>query len=152
MNQANPKSPRHSGYPIWLIVGAFVIFALFISKVMQNSKSPALFGTQITWERDFNVAFETAHLENKSMLLFFAVDWCPHCKRMKATSLSDLHVKQATLAYTRIYVDADLQNDVALRYAVKSYPTMILTNSNGTELKRFKGFASSDQILNWLQQ
>lgn len=67
--------------------------------------------------RDFNPQTFEATLGHKPMLLEFTADWCPNCKFMEATVLTDERLRRLQARYGMELVRVDLTN--ANAYAVR---------------------------------
>lgn len=48
------------------------------------------------------------------------------------------------------YVDIESQRDVAVMFGVRSIPTMILLDDDGSEIRRINGAVSKEQITEFL--
>ena len=70
-------------------------------------------------------------------LVIFSADWCGPSKRfVSAIQAAGIH------NYTK--VDVDNNDELALKYGVRSIPTTILLNENGHEIKRWVGYDDED--------
>lgn len=67
--------------------------------------------------REFNPQTFEASLGKKTMLLEFTADWCPNCKFMEATVLTDERLRRLQARYNMELVRVDLTN--ANAYAVR---------------------------------
>lgn len=67
--------------------------------------------------RDFSPEYFTSQLGKKPMLLEFTADWCPNCKFMEATVLTDERLRAWQARYGMELVRVDLTN--ANAYAVR---------------------------------
>lgn len=67
--------------------------------------------------RDFSPEYFTSQLGKKPMLLEFTADWCPNCKFMEATVLTDKRLRAWQTRYGMDLVRVDLTN--ANAYAVR---------------------------------
>lgn len=105
---------------------------------------------------DFQADLETARsLGKKGVFLFFEIDECPFCARMKATILNQADVQDAFRAFALIYpvdVDGDLpmtdfaghattEKAFALEHRVRATPTMIFFDLDGKPVARYTGAA-----------
>ncbi|MDW4691830.1 thioredoxin family protein, partial [Escherichia coli] len=80
-------------------------------------------------------ALAQAKAENKSVLVDVYTDWCGPCKLLDQRTYSDPRV-QSLLANSFITVKANAEDsgkgqDIAQRYEVHAYPTVILVDSKG---------------------
>lgn len=87
-------------------------------------------------------------LKNKVMLVDFFADWCAPCKMM-IPILNE--VAEDLTGNTRVgKVDTGQFQSIAVRYNVRSIPTMVLFK-NGKEVKRFVGIKQKDFLLKELK-
>ena len=78
-------------------------------------------------------------------ILYFSAPWCGPCKLM--SPLIESMEKQGKIVVRKINVDYDAT--LPTKYNVKNVPTLILTDLNGTEIKRKVGQMSEQQILDF---
>ncbi len=116
-------------------------------------------GQSLEWLTDIQAAREKAKNENKLLLLYFSgSDWCPACQRLKSETLDKPEFSDFARA-SLVLVEADfprykampeLQHvaNVQLRksYHVTSYPTFVVLNSNGDEVKRI-GYVAAPALI-----
>ena len=75
-------------------------------------------------------------------ILRFTASWCQPCKAL-AQQLEELGLdKEVTV------VDIDEQSELAIRYGVRSVPTLVALD-NGKEIKRMVGVKAKDILLDW---
>ena len=103
---------------------------------------------------DFKAELETVKKEGKKgIFLFFEMDECPWCARMKATILNQSTVQDYYRAHFLVY-SVDVKGDVpmvdfagkattekafALENRVRATPTMLFVDADGKILTRFTG-------------
>lgn len=78
-------------------------------------------------------------------LLYFFEDWCKHCVTL--TPSIDQLKKTGQIKVEKIQVE--YEPDKTKRFKVTSIPTVVLLQ-DGTELRRFTGTRSYNQIINFL--
>ncbi|MEX0321216.1 MAG: thioredoxin family protein [Puniceicoccaceae bacterium] len=101
------------------------------------------------WTSDYEEATATAETEDRLVLLMFTgSDWCVWCKRVHQEILdTPVFMEWAKENLVLVYVDfprkdyrtakVKEQNDsLDKQYDVSGYPTMVLTDPAGEELKR----------------
>ena len=71
-------------------------------------------------------------------------DWCFPCKQMTSI-LSGVETKIPLRE-----VNIDHNKDVALKYGVRSIPTMIIVDEDGNEIRRINGSHNRDSIIEFL--
>ena len=102
--------------------------------------------TGIAWKHastdaDVDAAFALAKSETKPVFVYWGATWCPPCNQVKATIFNRQDFIERSRAFVPVYVDGDSPGAQKLgaRFKVSGYPTMLLFNSQGTELTRLPG-------------
>jgi thiol:disulfide interchange protein len=101
-----------------------------------------------------NKSFEQAKAEAKKAgkLIFIDAytDWCGPCKRMAATSFKDAKVGEL---YNKSFVNLKIDMEkgegpnIARKYGVNAYPTLLIVDGNGKLVKQVVGMKSSAQLI-----
>ncbi len=102
------------------------------------------------WSVDFSAAQKIAAEKKRPMLLLFTgSDWCPYCIRLERNVLSkDAFRNFAGEKLVPVYIDfprlnkltpEQLRSNKALasRYKIEGFPTVVLTDASGKEIRRF---------------
>jgi len=105
------------------------------------------------WLTDFAKAKEKAKTENKMILMdFTGSDWCPPCKALHKNVLTAAEfVEYAKKNLVLVEVDfptnkkqsAELKKanaELAKKFGIEAYPTIIVLNSAGKELSKNAGY------------
>ena len=82
--------------------------------------------------------FARARAEKRPVFLFWSSDWCPDSAQVRAAILSRpglAHCMRQLLA-VHLDGDADQAQQLGERLGVSSYPTMVIFDSDGTEITR----------------
>lgn len=79
-------------------------------------------------------------------LLKFYASWCGPCKGL---SMVVEGVKER-LPMPVEDIDIDEQMDTARKYNVRSVPTMVVVNDDGSEVKRVVGMMNEKQLIEFL--
>lgn len=77
-------------------------------------------------------------------ILRFTASWCQPCKALAK------NLEEAKLDIPIEVVDIDVFEEVAIDYAIRSVPTLILKSEKGD--KRLVGVHSPQQIREWVNQ
>lgn len=93
-----------------------------------------------------NINEKLASSDDK-LLIYFWAPWCSHCQQMMPV----LDWVQDTIGdkLTIGKVNVDLYDRLALKYQVKSVPTLLLFE-DGSPKKRAAGKMNKEQLLSWL--
>ena len=119
----------------------------------REQPAPTAHSSSAVWREDLPGALKQAQSENKRVLLdFTGSDWCPWCIKFDHEVLSTEKfaafagqklelVKVDFLRHTPQSAEQKQVNDaLAKRFGVESYPTYVLLNSDGKELGRQDGY------------
>jgi thioredoxin-related protein/tetratricopeptide (TPR) repeat protein len=95
-----------------------------------------------TWfEADPEAAAAAAEARGTLVMLDFSADWCSWCKRLDEDTFSDQQVRQQLGELVVVKLDAEREGrELAKRYGVESYPTLVFTDPDGEEIDRIVGF------------
>ena len=109
--------------------------------------------TPFVWEHaNFEGGLAKARAKNLKVVVDFETTWCGPCKQMDEWIWNDADVAGALNAgYIGVKLDGDIEKALVKRYNVAGYPTGLVVDATGKELKRFLGYQSSKQILDWLR-
>ena len=90
----------------------------------------------------FSEATALAAKEEKLVFIDFYTTWCEPCKRLDAVTFSDAAVgKLVGDKAVALKLDAEKGGlEVAKRYKVSAYPTLLMVKADGTEVDRIVGF------------
>jgi thioredoxin 1 len=79
--------------------------------------------------------------------LKFYAEWCGPCKGL--SMIIESSKEKITVPIENIDIDQNIMESV--QYGVRSVPTMILLDENGTEIKRKVGTMNEAQLLEFLK-
>ena len=77
-------------------------------------------------------------------ILYFSAQWCGPCKQFTPT-INQLQSEGVNIQK----IDVDKDSNLSTQYSVRNIPTLVLIDSNGTELNRRVGLGSPADILNF---
>ena len=96
----------------------------------------------------FSEASLLAAKEGKVVLVDFFTTWCEPCKRLDRVTWTDPDVirwlEDNTIA---LKIDAEKEVELAARYKVDAYPTILLARPDGEVIDKIIGFHEPEQLL-----
>ena len=92
-------------------------------------------------------------LTQKLVLVDIYAEWCAQCKELDHKTWPapevEAWIRQNAVA---VRIDTDKQRpDLAKKLEVRSYPSVILLDADGKELRRILGFQKPEQMRAWLE-
>lgn len=105
------------------------------------------------WGRaNLDAVLAAASASGKNVLVDFETTWCGPCKQMDQWIWNDAEVAAVLNArFVGVKLDGDVEKALVKRFGVRGYPTELILDSAGKELRRFEGYQSSKEILDWLK-
>lgn len=95
-------------------------------------------------------ALAEARKTGKGLILDFGAKWCGPCKLMDKNTFSNLEVGLAVnkgFIALKIDVEQFAGMDIAEKYRVSQYPTVIFLDSKGKTFNRIKGYFPPESFL-----
>jgi len=85
----------------------------------------------------------------KPVFIDFTTDWCGWCKKLDKDTYAQASGADAMKAFVNVRIDAEKGEgkDVAKRYGVKSYPTLVIVDATGDEVDRISGYMPPEPFL-----
>ena len=79
-------------------------------------------------------------------MIFFSVPENVGGQRMMETTFRDDEIKRLAEWLVCIYVDGSEERELCELLNISSFPTIVLSNTDGTELRRLEGRQTPDQL------
>jgi protein disulfide-isomerase len=136
-----------------------------LAVVALMSAAISLRAAEPTWQTDFAEASKQAAQEHKYILLdFTGSDWCPWCIKMDkevfgGSQFSDFATKNLVLVKVdfprktaQSPTEKSQNEDLAKKYGIEGFPTYILLDPNGKEVRRQVGYLQGGPtaFIGWL--
>jgi thiol-disulfide isomerase/thioredoxin len=93
-------------------------------------------------------AFAAAKKDGKIVMIDFFTTWCAPCKRLDKLTWPDKDVQEwVAKTAVAIKLDAEKEVEIAKRYHVESYPTILFLKNDGSEIDRIIAFKQPAEFL-----
>ena len=117
------------------------------NKFKEDVKSKGILFNSITLEEAKILSKETGKL----IFIDCYTDWCGPCKRMAATSFMDEEVGDLfNQKFINIKIEMEknpIGTDLAKRYRVRGYPTLLFIDSEGVLVRQLIGMQTSIALM-----
>jgi len=113
---------------------------------------------RVSWS-DFGTGLEQSRAERKPMLVTFVTNWCGYCRKMDRTTWNHPSVLERMDEVVPVRIDAEEQQprggysgaELAARYQVRGFPTMMLVDVDGRVVARTGGYLTPRDLLGWIE-
>ncbi len=96
----------------------------------------------------FDDALAAAKAEEKVVMIDFFTTWCGPCKKLDETTWKDEAVLDWLGEHTvALKLDAEIEVDLAARYKVDAYPTIVFIRPDGSVLNRLVGYRTAEVFI-----
>lgn len=134
-----------------LVLAVVLLIALTSAVYSVDFEDSTVPGLNIT--TDVDGAFNTSHIENKTLAIIFDQDSCVYCDMLKEDVLSDPTVqKQLNENYVVALVDINENPDIAIKYDVYGTPIIQFIDPDGKEIDKIEGYVGSGEFLEMLKE
>ncbi len=132
-----------------------MIAAILVASVSALAQSP------VTWEHDLGSAQKRALREGKPLFVDIWAEWCPPCQHLRNNVFPSIDAQKALAGYVSVSLMTETRHrlplpenmKVAEHFRVEGYPTLLVLDGKGQELKRHVGaFASGADLKAWLMR
>ena len=108
---------------------------------------------QIWFEGDLESARAEAAARGTLATVEFNTDWCSWCRRLESDTFSDPDVQQELSGLVAMKEDAEKGGlELARKFGVDSYPTMVFLDPDGNEMERILGYLPPEKFLRRVQR
>jgi len=134
----------------------FLLGALLLLSSFSTFNSPTVKNKRISFiEQNFSTALKKAKAERKFIFVDAYATWCGPCRQLKVTTFKD--AKVADFFNTNfVNVGLDMEkgegNNLALKWNVQEYPTLLILDYNGKVVFRSIGYLNAKQLIDFGKQ
>lgn len=156
------ESGSTTAIPLPLVVTMLVLLAVRIGVATYESIHPPKATSEIKWEKLDKVDF-SQQIEGQPILFDFSADWCSPCKMLEQTTFCNKDVvdtiekeKFRTIKIIdRKKEDGFNPEPIQLlqdRYEVSSFPTLVITLSNGAQVTSKVGTPKPSEMREFIRE
>ncbi len=127
--------------------GSFILLILLAGACLPQ----VMLAGSVNWYSSIEETSAAARQANKPMMLDFWADWCAACKVMESEVYSNSDFQEATQRFLPVRIDFDKKPAIARKYSIVALPTIVFTDSYGTELFRYRGYIGSKVLAELLR-
>jgi thioredoxin 1 len=121
--------------------------------------APLMAQASVKWEESYAGAVKRAQAEKKQIMMDLWAEWCPPCQYLKTQVFPTPKAQAALSKYVPLSVMVEYKDrkplpegtKLAQQFNLEAYPTLIILDSNGKEVRRQVGaFQTADDFAKWL--
>ncbi|MBI2091562.1 MAG: thioredoxin family protein [Deltaproteobacteria bacterium] len=105
--------------------------------------------SKLNWLMSWDEAASVATKESRQMIAEFSTEWCPYCKFIDEKIFTDGEVGDKLSKFVLLRLDGDKASSQTYmdKFDVKGFPTFIIFDEKGAELKRFNDLNDKGDLL-----
>jgi tetratricopeptide (TPR) repeat protein len=139
-----------------LVAPAASLLADDVDAPPQEPQRQAEAGGAVKFEESlsFDEALARAKETGKHLFVEFSTDWCTWCRKLDAETFSDPAVGKLMQGFVNLRVDAEKGEgpDLARRFAVRGFPTLVVVGPDGLEVDRIVGYVPAEVFQDELRR
>ncbi len=101
----------------------------------------------IAWQDDLQLALQTARTNQRPMLIFFTMEGCHYCSKMKLETYQDQQLaSDISATYNPVAVDEADAKALVAQLSIESYPATVVISPKLQVLDQIIGYVPADQL------
>jgi len=121
--------------------------------------APLVAAAPVKWEESYAAAVKRAQAEHKMIFMDLWAEWCGPCQFLKTKVFPTPEAQAALSKYVPLSVLVEYKDGkpleegsrLAKQFKLNAYPTLVILDSNGKEIRRQVGaFPSGGDLAQWL--
>jgi thioredoxin-related protein len=113
----------------------------------EKSDKTAANSQEINFVTDYDSALIIAQQKGQNTLFDFYTDWCTWCKTLDTVTYVDSAVIEYSKKMVFAKIDAEKDTMITNKYSIQGFPTIVLTNADGSEIDRIGGYLEPKEFL-----
>ena len=127
-------------------------FAPVIASVVVFTFTGAVRAQAVNWRNDVSAARREARATGRPLFLDFGTQACTYCQKLDAITFRVPAVASMLNAYfIPVHIDADRERELTSKLGIHSYPTLVLTDSQGKIINKQEGFCEAAAMMAFLE-
>lgn len=102
-------------------------------------------GQKLEWN-SLSRGMELAKKQHRMIYVQVVTEWCGYCRKLQTEDYKKAAVRELLSRYVLVSIDGDHQADVANRFNVQGYPTLLVLSPSGELLARMDGYPGTDRL------
>ena len=121
-----------------------LFFSLFTAMLFVSALS-AEAEQKLQWH-SLSRGMELAKQQHRMIYVQVVTEWCGYCRKLQTEDYKKSAVRELLSRYVLVSIDGDHQADVANRFNVQGYPTLLVLSPSGDLLVRMDGYPGAHRL------
>lgn len=109
---------------------------------------------EIKWEKDLATAIKKAKSKNLPIMIDIYTDWCSWCKELDKNTYANEKVIETAKKIVSVKLNPETSEEgeeIAKKYGVKGYPTILFINTDGFVLENVGGYVEGEKFVPYMK-